>query len=213
MNTYKNQISKAVIRRLPKYRRYLGELKKMGISKVSSKQLSELLGYTASQIRQDLNNFGGFGQQGYGYSVDHLYEEIGKILGLDKVYNMIIVGFGRLGQAMGSYIINNEPNFKIVGIFDIKQVVQYAEHDEFKDAQIMTCEEISTYVKKHDVDVALLAVPSFKAQIVAKTVAGAGVKGIWNFTGVDLDIPKDIKVQNIHASDSLHALAYYLHEE
>lgn len=210
MNTYKNQISQAVIRRLPKYYRRLGELKAKGISKVSSNELSKILGYTASQIRQDLNNFGGFGQQGYGYSVDNLYTEIEKILGLNKKYNMIIVGFGRLGQAMGSYIINNEPNFKIVGIFDIKQIVQYADHEEFKDAQIMTCEEISTFVKKHKVDVALITVPSYKAQLVAKVVANAGIKGIWNFTGVDLDIPDNIKVQNVHASDSLHALAYYL---
>ena len=213
MVTYKNQISKAVIKRLPKYRRNLGELLKKGIEKVSSKELSEYMGYTASQIRQDLNNFGGFGQQGYGYPVKNLYDEIGKILGLDREYNMIIVGFGRLGQAMGSYILNNEPNFKIVGIFDIKQVVQLADYDEFKDAQIMTCEEISTFVKKHNVDVALITVPSYKAQRVAKTVVDAGIKGIWNFTTVDLDVPENVKIENIHAADSLHALAYYLNEK
>ena len=112
------QISKAVIKRLPRYRRYLKELEKKGVEKISSKDLSVLIGYTASQIRQDLNNFGGFGQQGYGYSVTNLHEQIGSILGLDKTYKMVIVGYGRLGQAMASYISNNEPNFHIVGIFD-----------------------------------------------------------------------------------------------
>ena len=130
------QISKAVIKRLPRYRRYLKELQKKGIEKISSKDLSKLIGYTASQIRQDLNNFGGFGQQGYGYSVSYLYEEIGAILGLDKEYKIVIVGYGRLGQAMASYIANNEGNFHICGIFDVKQIIQDV---EFKDAQIMTC--------------------------------------------------------------------------
>ena len=100
-------ISKAVIKRLPRYRRYLGELKKRGVEKISSKDLSELIGYTASQIRQDLNNFGGFGQQGYGYSVANLYDEIGNILGLNKEYKIVVVGYGRLGQAMASYINKN----------------------------------------------------------------------------------------------------------
>lgn len=213
MVTYKGQISKAVIRRLPKYRRCLNELIKKGITKVSSSELADLMGYTASQIRQDLNNFGGFGQQGYGYSVDKLYEEIDKILGLNKSYNMIIVGFGRLGQAMGSYIINSEPNFRIVGIFDVKQTIQSAEHDEFKDAQVMTCKSIISFVKENPVDIALIAVPSYKAQVVAETVVEAGVKAIWNFTAVDLDLPDDIKIQDIHAADSLYALAYYINEK
>ena len=102
-NTKEKQISKAVIKRLPRYRRYLGELKKKGIEKISSKDLSELIGYTASQIRQDLNNFGGFGQQGYGYNVRYLYTEIGKILGLETVHPMIILGAGNLGQALANY--------------------------------------------------------------------------------------------------------------
>ena len=112
------QISKAVIKRLPRYRRYLRELQKKGVEKISSKDLSNLIGYTASQIRQDLNNFGGFGQQGYGYSVDYLYEEIGNILGLNRKYKMVIVGYGRIGQAMASYISKNELNFHISGIFE-----------------------------------------------------------------------------------------------
>ena len=203
------QISKAVIKRLPRYRRYLGELQKRGIEKISSKDLSELIVYTASQIRQDLNNFGGFGQQGYGYSVSYLYDEIGTILGLDKEYKLVIVGYGRLGQAMASYIANNESNFKIVGIFDVRQIIQDV---EFKDAQVMTCASLAGFVKHENVDIAVITVPAEKAQIVADTVCEAGIKGVWNFTTVDLDLPEDVVVENVHISDSLHALAYYMHE-
>ena len=118
------QISNAVIRRLPRYRRFLKELHRKGIEKISSKDLSKLIGYTASQIRQDLNNFGGFGQEGYGYSVANLHDEIGGILGLDKEYKMVIVGYGRLGQAIASYIANNEPKFHIVGIFNVNKRIR-----------------------------------------------------------------------------------------
>ena len=201
------QISKAVIKRLPRYRRYLKELEKKGVEKISSKDLSVLIGYTASQIRQDLNNFGGFGQQGYGYSVTNLHEQIGSILGLDKTYKMVIVGYGRLGQAMASYISNNEPNFHIVGIFDVKQIIQDV---QFKDAQIMTCGSLRDFVEKENVDIAVITVPSAKAQLVADTVVDAGIKGIWNLTAVDLDLPENIAVENVHMSDSLHALVYYM---
>ena len=204
------QISKAVIRRLPRYRRYLKELQKKGIEKISSKDLSKQIGYTASQIRQDLNNFGGFGQQGYGYSVSNLHDEIGSILGLDREYKMAIVGYGRLGQAIASYISNNEPNFHIVGIFDVKKIIQDV---EFKDAQIMTCGSLRDFVRNEKVDIAVITVPTAKAQIVADTVVDAGIKGIWNLTAVDLDLPEGIAVENVHMSDSLHALVYYMQGE
>ena len=204
------QISKAVIRRLPRYRRYLRELQKKGVEKISSKDLSQLIGYTASQIRQDLNNFGGFGQQGYGYSVDYLYNEIGTILGLDKEYKIVIVGYGRLGQAMASYISKNEKNFRIVGIFDVKQSIQDV---EFKDAVVSTCGSLAAFIEKEKVDIAVVCVPPEKAQLVADTVSQAGVRGIWNFTAVDLEIPENIAVENVHMSDSLHALAYYMKDE
>lgn len=206
-STKEKQISKAVIKRLPRYRRYLGELQKRGIEKISSKDLSELIGYTASQIRQDLNNFGGFGQQGYGYSVSYLYDEIGTILGLDKEYKIVIVGYGRLGQAMANYISHNESNFKIVGIFDVRQIIQDV---EFQDAQVMTCANLAGFVKHENVDIAVITVPAEKAQIVADTVSDAGIKGVWNFTTVDLDLPDDVVVENVHLKDSLHALAYYM---
>ncbi len=206
-NTKEKQISKAVIRRLPRYRRYLGELQKRGVEKISSKDLSQLIGYTASQIRQDLNNFGGFGQQGYGYSVSYLYNEIGSILGLDKEYKIVIVGYGRLGQTIANFVANNENNFHIAGIFDVKKIIQDV---EFMDAQVMTCASLSSFVRHEDVDIAVITVPAEKAQIVADTVADAGIKGIWNFTAVDLDLPEDVVVENVHVSDSLHALAYYM---
>ena len=200
------QISKAVIKRLPRYRRYLRELQKKGVEKISSKDLSNLIGYTASQIRQDLNNFGGFGQQGYGYSVDYLYEEIENILGLNKVYKIVIVGYGRLGQAMANYISNNEKNFRIAGIFDVKQSIQDV---EFQNAVVLTCGSLAGFIEKEGVDIAVMCVPPEKAQLVADTVAGAGVKGIWNFTAVDLELPDNIAVENVHMSDSLPRIAHH----
>ena len=204
------QISNAVIRRLPRYRRFLKELSRKGIEKISSKDLSKLIGYTASQIRQDLNNFGGFGQQGYGYSVANLHDEIGGILGLDKEYKMVVVGYGRLGQAIASYIANNEPKFHIIGIFDVKQII---EDVEFKDAQIMTCGSLADFARKEKVDIAVITVPTEKAQLVADTAVRAGVKGIWNLTAVDLDLPDNVVVENVHMSDSLHTLAYYVQNQ
>ena len=167
-------------------------------------------GYTASQIRQDLNNFGGFGQQGYGYSVKNLHDEIGGILGLDREYKMAIVGYGRLGRAIASYIHHNEPKFNIVGIFDVKHIIQDVDDVEFENVQIMTCKSLAGFVKSESVDIAVITVPSEKAQAVADTLADAGIKGIWNLTAVDLDLPDGIAVENVHMSDSLHALAYYM---
>ena len=204
------QISKAVIKRLPRYRRYLRELMDQGVEKISSKDLSTLIGYTASQIRQDLNNFGGFGQQGYGYSVKYLYEEIGNILGLHDTYKIVMVGYGRLGQALASYISKNDKNFEIAGIFDVKQSIQNLENTDFPDAYVSTCGSLAGFVAKEAVDIAVLCVPPEKAQLVADTVVNAGIKGIWNFTAVDIDVPENVAVENVHMSDSLHALTYYM---
>ena len=206
----KGEISKAVIRRLPRYYRYLGELLQNEVVRISSKELSERMKVTASQIRQDLNNFGGFGQQGYGYSVTKLREEIGNILGLDKTYKMVVIGYGRLGQAIASYVANNEPNFKIVGIFDVKQIIKEIHDVQFKDAQIMTCGSLSNFIKNEKVDIAVITVPAEKAQLVADTAVDAGIKGIWNLTAVDLDVPENVALENVHMSDSLHALIYYM---
>ena len=203
-------ISKAVIKRLPRYRRYLGELKKRGVEKISSKDLSELIGYTASQIRQDLNNFGGFGQQGYGYSVENLYNEISNILGLNKEYKTVVVGYGRLGQAMASYIDKNEKQFRIAGIFDVSDKVV---NEVFKNVQVYAFDDLKEFVTKNDIEIAVITVPREKGQLVADTLVEAGIKGIWNFSSVDLELPENICVENVHMSDSLHALAYYMKDK
>ncbi|MBE6026349.1 MAG: redox-sensing transcriptional repressor Rex [Firmicutes bacterium] len=203
-------ISKAVIKRLPRYRRYLGELKKRGVEKISSKDLSELIGYTASQIRQDLNNFGGFGQQGYGYSVENLYKEISNILGLNKEYKTVIVGYGRLGQAMASYIDKNEKQFRIAGIFDVSDKVV---NEVFKNAQVYAFNDLKEFVVENDIEIAVITVPREKGQVVADTLVEAGIKGIWNFSSVDLELPDNVCVENVHMSDSLHALAYYMKDK
>ncbi len=203
-------ISKAVIKRLPRYRRYLGELKKRGVEKISSKDLSELIGYTASQIRQDLNNFGGFGQQGYGYSVENLYKEISNILGLNKEYKTVIVGYGRLGQAMASYIDKNEKQFRIAGIFDVSDKVV---NEVFKNAQVYAFNDLKEFVIENDIEIAVITVPREKGQVVADTLVEAGIKGIWNFSSVDLELPDNVCVENVHMSDSLHALAYYMKDK
>ena len=203
-------ISKAVIKRLPRYRRYLGELKKRGVEKISSKDLSELIGYTASQIRQDLNNFGGFGQQGYGYSVENLYKEISNILGLNKEYKTVIVGYGRLGQAMASYRDKNEKQFRIAGIFDVSDKVV---NEVFKNAQVYAFNDLKEFVIENDIEIAVITVPREKGQVVADTLVEAGIKGIWNFSSVDLELPDNVCVENVHMSDSLHALAYYMKDK
>ena len=203
-------ISKAVIKRLPRYRRYLGELKKRGVEKISSKDLSELIGYTASQIRQDLNNIGGFGQQGYGYSVENLYKEISNILGLNKEYKTVIVGYGRLGQAMASYIDKNEKQFRIAGIFDVSDKVV---NEVFKNAQVYAFNDLKEFVVENDIEIAVITVPREKGQVVADTLVEAGIKGIWNFSSVDLELPDNVCVENVHMSDSLHALAYYMKDK
>lgn len=203
-------ISKAVIKRLPRYRRYLGELKKRGVEKISSKDLSELIGYTASQIRQDLNNFGGFGQQGYGYSVENLYNEISNILGLNKEYKTVVVGYGRLGQAMASYIDKNEKQFRIAGIFDVSDKVV---NEVFKNVQVYEFDSLKEFVRDNEIEIAVITVPREKGQVVADTLVEAGIKGIWNFSSVDLELPENICVENVHMSDSLHALAYYMKDK
>ncbi len=203
-------ISKAVIKRLPRYRRYLGELKKRGVEKISSKDLSELIGYTASQIRQDLNNFGGFGQQGYGYSVANLYEEIGNILGLNKEYRIVVIGYGRLGQAMASYINKNEKQFNIEGIFDVSDKFK---DEVFKNVHVYPMSELKDFVIENKIEIAVITVPRDKGQMVADALVEAGIKGIWNFSSVDLELPENICVENVHMSDSLHALAYYMKDK
>ena len=201
------EISQAVIARLPRYFRYLGELKDEGIERISSQELSTIMKVTASQIRQDFNNFGGFGQQGYGYKVEYLYEEIGKILGLDKKHNLIIIGAGNLGQALANYMNFERRGFLFKGMFDNNPAL-YGK--KIRDMEVRPMEEMESFVKENDIDIAVLTIPKTSAVAVAEKLVANGIKGIWNFAHVDLNVPKEIQVENVHLSDSLMKLTYNL---
>lgn len=199
------EISQAVIGRLPRYFRYLGELKDEGIERISSQELSDIMKVTASQIRQDFNNFGGFGQQGYGYKVEYLYEEIGKILGLDKSHNLIIIGAGNLGQALANYMNFERRGFLFKGIFDNNPSL-YGK--KIRSMEVRPMEEMEAFVRENEIDIAVLTIPKNSAVSVAERLVQNGIKGIWNFAHVDLNVPKEIQVENVHLSDSLMKLTY-----
>ena len=203
------EISKAVIKRLPRYYRYLGELIENKIERISSGELSELMRVTASQIRQDLNNFGGFGQQGYGYNVRYLYEEIGKILGLNKTHKIVIVGSGKLGQALANYVKFEKRGFKIIGIFDNNPELEGL---QIRDLKVQMLSELSMFLEENEVEIAALTMPKDSALEVIDTLVAHGIKGIWNFAHVDLNlrVPDDVVVENVHLSESLMRLSYRL---
>ncbi|MGB4661797.1 MAG: redox-sensing transcriptional repressor Rex [Mobilitalea sp.] len=203
----KKEISKAVINRLPRYYRYLGDLLEKDVVRISSKELSEKMRVTASQIRQDLNNFGGFGQQGYGYNVEYLHSEIGKILGLDTRYNVIIMGAGNLGQALANYVDFERRGFFVQCIFDINPSLIGT---KIRGIEIRDAEEMESYFKNNKVDIAAITVPKAKAPGIAADLAKLGIKGIWNFAPTDLNLPKDVTVENVHLAESLMKLSYRL---
>lgn len=200
-------ISKAVIKRLPRYYRYLGELIEEGVERISSNELSEKMRVTASQIRQDLNNFGGFGQQGYGYNVSYLYAEIGKILGLDHSHNMIIIGAGNLGQALANYVKFEKIGFKVVGIFDVNPVLKGI---SIRGNEILMMDELPAFLKAEEVQIAALTLPKNNAAETAEILVKNGIKAIWNFAHLDLTVPEDVIVENVHLSESLMRLSYNL---
>lgn len=200
------EISQAVIRRMPRYYRYLGELLDDGVERISSNDLSKRMNVTASQIRQDLNNFGGFGQQGYGYNVKFLYEEIGKILGLDQRHNIIVVGAGNLGQALTNYAKFEKLGFMIIGLFDVNPALAGV---TVRGIKIHMLDELEDFCKENQVDIAALTMPKEKAATVANRLVSLGVHAIWNFAHVDLELDKeDVVVENVHLSDSLMQLSY-----
>ena len=201
------EISKAVIARLPRYYRYLQDLLEEGIERISSNELSKQMQVTASQIRQDLNNFGGFGQQGYGYNVKYLYTEIGKILGQDSVHPMIILGAGNLGQALANYVDFEKSGFKLVGIFDVNPVLDGI---AVRGIEIRMLSELPCFLKEHHVEIAILTIPKNKAKDMANLLIENGIKAIWNFAHIDLDAPEDVIVENVHLSESLMTLSYNL---
>ncbi|MDU7030985.1 MULTISPECIES: redox-sensing transcriptional repressor Rex [Robinsoniella] len=199
------EISKAVIKRLPRYYRYLGDLLEDGVERISSNELSDRMQVTASQIRQDLNNFGGFGQQGYGYNVKYLYNEIGKILGLDKTYNMIIVGAGNLGQALANYVKFEKRGFWIKGIFDVNPRLQGV---TVRGIAIRMTDDLPQFVRDNEIKIAALTLPKENAEQMANLLIENGVKAIWNFAHIDLRLPEDVIVENVHLSESLMQLSY-----
>lgn len=203
------RISPAVINRLPRYYRYLGDLLESDITRISSKELSAKMNITASQIRQDLNNFGGFGQQGYGYNVEYLHNEIKKILGLDRLYNMIVVGGGNIGQALVNYTNFEKRGFVIKAVFDINpRIIGMT----IRGIEVYDVDQMEEYLKNNIVDVAILTLPRSKAAKVANDLAKWGVKGMWNFSHVDLQVPDDVLVENVHLTDSLMTLIYKINE-
>lgn len=201
------QISKAVIKRLPRYYRYLGEILDSGMERISSGELSSRMKVTASQIRQDLNHFGGFGQQGYGYNVKYLHEEIGKILGLDQAHNMIVVGGGNMGHALANYASFEKNGFKIKGIFDVNPDLI---GKEIRGIKIYPTSDLSEFVKKENIEIAALTLPKAAASEMTDILVACGIKAIWNFAHTDLVVPKDVVVENVHLFDSLMRLSYNL---
>lgn len=200
------EISQAVIRRMPRYYRYLGELLEDGVERISSSDLSSRMKVTASQIRQDLNNFGGFGQQGYGYNVQYLYDEIGKILGLDKTHNIIVIGAGNLGQAITNYVKFEKFGFIMTALFDVNPELKGR---DVRGIPIYMMDELEDYCAREKVDIAALTLPKEKADETARHLVELGIHAIWNFAHVDLDLKdSQVVVENVHLSDSLMQLSY-----
>ena len=205
----KRSISMAVIKRLPKYYRYLRELDKNDVDRISSKELSEKIGFTASQIRQDLNCFGDFGQQGYGYNVKDLLYQISVILGLNKAYNTVIIGAGNIGQAIANYTTFDKMSFNLKGIFDLNVKLIGL---KIRDIEIKDMDELEGFLQKEVVDIAIVCVPKSRAQGVVDMVTSNGVKAIWNFAPIDLKVADDVIVENVHLSESLMTLSYLINE-
>lgn len=203
------QVPLVVIKRLPRYHRYLGELINNKIYRVSSTELSAKMGVTASQIRQDLNYFGGFGQQGYGYNVEMLYAAIGDILGLNRGYKTIIIGAGNLGRALANYGGFEKRGFKVSGLFDTDEKVIGTKH---AGLTVLPYASVDDFIKKEKPDIAILAVPKTSASGVAEHLVACGIKALWNFAYVDLKLPDDVVVENAHLSDSLMTLSYRMSE-
>ncbi len=196
-------ISEAVIKRLPRYYRQIKMLDDANVERVSSSTLAEILGITASQVRQDFYNFGGFGQQGYGYDVKNLRKEIATILGLDREYNVIIVGAGHIGKALAGYKGFVKEGFKIKALFDIN-----VQEKLFNEIPIYHMYNLEDYLRENEIDIAVIATQSDSAEDVARELIKNGIKAIWNFAPIDLKVPKDVVVENISMSESLFVLSY-----
>ena len=201
-------ISLPVIRRLPRYYRFLYDLKEKGITRISSRELSQKMRLTASQIRQDLNCFGGFGQQGYGYMVNQLYDEIGHILGMDRLTKAILVGVGNLGTAVGNHIDFKSRGFNLIGLFDDNPALV---GDTRADMTIRSTDEIEDFCRREQPEMAVLCIPKEAAPRLVEVLVNCGVKGFWNFSHYDIlhDHP-DVIVENVHMGDTLMTLSYHM---
>ena len=211
LETGKPQVSIAVIRRLPRYHRYLGDLLREGKLRISSAELSRIMGVTASQIRQDFNCFGGFGQQGYGYNVKFLHSKIGELLGVDEGYRAVIVGAGNLGRAFTSTHMFERRGVTIVALFDKDPSIVGTDYNGF---HVYDVSELGDFCKKNNIHIGVLTVPKEAASECADIMADAGVRGIWNFANMELTVKdSNIIVQNVHMGDSLMTLCFGMKTE
>ena len=207
MGDVSKKVSVEVVKRLPRYYRYLRDLADNGVVRISSQLLGEKMNVTASQIRQDLNCFGDFGQQGYGYNVEALYNAIGEILGLHNGHKIIIVGAGHLGQALINYKSFEKRGFTIIGVFDVKEELI---GENLGGHKVMHMDELESFIEDKKPDIAVLSIPKTSANNVAQRLVTCGIKGFMNFCYVDIDVPADVCVENIHLSDTLMTLSYRL---
>lgn len=203
-------VPKAVINRLPMYHRFLHQLLEEGTERISSRQLSQLMRITSSQLRQDLSHFGEFGQQGYGYRVETLYRAISGILGLDNNYTAVIVGAGNIGRAIINYGGFRRRGLKVIGIFDSNPKVI---GQSLGNLTILNVEKLSVFLKEHPVDIGVISTPVHSAQEVANILMQAGVRGIWNFAPIMLERKNDVIIEDIHLGDSLMTLFYKLNRQ
>lgn len=204
----KSNISTPVIRRLPRYYRFLGELKTQGITRISSGELSRRMGLTASQVRQDFNCFGEFGQQGYGYNVELLQSEIGDILGLNRLRNAILIGVGNLGKAVAQHIRFNSFGFQLIGLFEERESLI---GQMVKNIPIRSVKDLDEFCRENHPELAVLCIPKEGAQSITEQLIKLGIKGFWNFSHYDITLNyPDVQVENVHFSDSLMTLSYKL---
>lgn len=206
----KMTVPTVVIKRLPRYYRYLSELLSRDVSRVSSADLGRKMGVTASQIRQDFNCFGDFGQQGYGYNVKHLHEQIGEILGMNRHYSLIIIGAGNLGHALANYAGIEKRGYRIIGIFDNDPEKIGT---KIKEISIYDITKLEDFCQKNQVDIAVLSIPKPEVKEITNRLVSIGIKGLWNFSYAELETPDDIIVENVHLSDSLMTLSYKITQE
>ena len=209
MAKQKNYVSEAVMRRIPRYYRYLTDIEKSGTERISSRELSQRMRLTASQIRQDFNCFGGFGQQGYGYNVSELRQELQKILGLNTDHHVIVIGAGNLGQALANYTGFRKDGFLVEGLFDINpRLIGIS----IRGINIYDLDDLERFTDQNPIQIAAICTPKEKAQEVTDRVIRNGIKGIWNFAAVDIVVPQDVIVENVHLSDSLYTLSFRMND-